>query len=1070
MLSNDALGPELRHGTFRTRELLAEQLAGPHEAAVAPLRDALDVVAMGRQVAAGFDTRRPVRLALAVDQLERLFIETDDDTAAAFAGLLAALVHQQLIYLILVLRSDAYARFQSFDALLGLRRIGATFDLVPPNDAELEEIVRRPVAACDPPLAFERKDGRSLASQLVADTKGGDALPLLQMTLSRLFAAEATRGDGTLRFDDYRGMDAAVTEVANEALNTLGDEARAELPSLIAGLVADVVPDPLTGNPTPIVVALDRQRFEARKPARAALIDAFVSRFLLTSEGDGVSRRVRPVHEALLRIWPQAVAIVAEIAQLIRARHTLEPIVRDWRAAGESAKLGHLELSPALLDSAQRLLERFGDDLPVPMRDFITQATALDAARRDRERDEQERRIRDARALAEANRRTAQRTLVGLAAAVVFALGAGWQWHSAETQRAAAQRSLELATQTANSLVFNLAQKFQNIMGVPAAVVKDILDQARKLQDQLLESGQSSPELRRSQGNALVMTVDTLLTVGDTRGALAAATQARDVFETLLKAQPANAGRQDDLSVSSERVGDVQVAQGRLPEALQSYHASLAIADSLVKSDPGNAVWQLQLSVSYKHVGDVQVAQGHLHEALQSYQAAFAIIDRLAKSDPGNAGWQSDLSVSYEKVADVQEVQGHLPEALQSYQAAFAIIDRLAKSDPGNAGWQSDLSVSYEKVADVQEVQGHLPEALQSYQASLTISDRLARSDPGNAGWQRGLAVAYERVGNVQAAQGHLSDALQSDKAAFAIIDRLAKSDPGNAVWQRDLSFSYGNIGDVQVALGYLPEALQSYQASLAIADRLAKSDPGNVDWQRDLSVSYNKVGDVQAAQGHLPAALQSYQASLAIADRLAKSDPGNVEWQRDLSVSNIKVGDVQMAEGRLPAALQSYQASLAIADRPQAEIRSRQCRVAARSLGIKHQGRRRADGRGPPTRSAAILSGELAKGKGRGGGGGREGGGEGGGEGWGGELAIADRLAKSDPGNAGWQRDLSVAYARLAEVCEKTGQSAKEREMLVAGRAIVAHLTEQFPDWSPPKQDLAWFDTQIAALGKAQQ
>jgi hypothetical protein len=28
--------------------------------------------------------------------------------------------------------------------------------------------------------------------------------------------------------------------------------------------------------------------------------------------------------------------------------------------------------------------------------------------------------------------------------------------------------------------------------------------------------------------------------------------------------------------------------------------------------------------------------------------------------------------------------------------------------------------------------------------------------------------------------------------------------------------------------------------------------------------------------------------------------------------------------------------------------------------------------------------------------------------------LAIADRLAKSDPGNAGWQRDLSVSYEKV--------------------------------------------------------
>jgi hypothetical protein len=206
------------------------------------------------------------------------------------------------------------------------------------------------------------------------------------------------------------------TETANEALDTLDEQARAELPALVAGLVTDVSADPLTGAPVPVVAALDRKTFEAQKAARKALVEAFVGKRLLTAEGDGVSRRVRPVHEALLRIWPQAVAIVGETASLIRVRHTLEPMVREWFAASPSAKPEHLEISPA----------RLGNDLPPAMRDFITQAAALDAARRDRERQEQERRIRDAHALAAANRRIARRTLVGLAVALLLAVLAGW--------------------------------------------------------------------------------------------------------------------------------------------------------------------------------------------------------------------------------------------------------------------------------------------------------------------------------------------------------------------------------------------------------------------------------------------------------------------------------------------------------------------------------------------------------------------------------------------------------------------------------------------------------------------
>ena len=174
------------------------------------------------------------------------------------------------------------------------------------------------------------------------------------MTLSRLSAAEAARGDGVLRFADYHGMDEAVTETANEALAGLEASAREQLPDLIAGLVRDVAADPLTGAPTPVIGALDRARFEAGRPERTALVEAFVAKRLLTAEGDAASQRVRPTHEALLRIWPEAVAIIAEAAHLIRVRHALEPIAREWAEAPSEDKARHLDISPALLDGAQR--------------------------------------------------------------------------------------------------------------------------------------------------------------------------------------------------------------------------------------------------------------------------------------------------------------------------------------------------------------------------------------------------------------------------------------------------------------------------------------------------------------------------------------------------------------------------------------------------------------------------------------------------------------------------------------------------------------------------------------------
>ena len=74
----------------------------------------------------------------------------------------------------------------------------------------------------------------------MADAHGGDALPLLQMTLQRLFDAEAARGDGVLRFADYPGLDVAVARTAEEAVAGLDARAVSLLPALMTAFVRDV--------------------------------------------------------------------------------------------------------------------------------------------------------------------------------------------------------------------------------------------------------------------------------------------------------------------------------------------------------------------------------------------------------------------------------------------------------------------------------------------------------------------------------------------------------------------------------------------------------------------------------------------------------------------------------------------------------------------------------------------------------------------------------------------------------------------------------------------------------------
>jgi hypothetical protein len=81
--------------------------------------------------------------------------------------------------------------------------------------------------------------------------------------------------------------------------------------------------------------------------------------------------------------------------------------------------------------------------------------------------------------------------------------------------------------------------------------------------------------------------------------------------------------------------------------------------------------------------------------------------------------------------------------------------------------------------------------------------------------------------------------------------------------------------------------------------------------------------------------------------------------------------------------------------------------------------------------------------------------------------LAIRERLAKADPVNAGWRRDLAVSYAKLAGVYRRSNDRNRALEALRQGEAIMARLVKLAPDCAGWKRDLAAFDDQIAGSGR---
>jgi tetratricopeptide (TPR) repeat protein len=930
-----------------------------------------------------YDAPRPAKLMIALDQVERLFVEVEAERVGTFASLLRALVEVGLASVIAVLRSDTYGRFQAVTSFLALLEgHGATLDLLPPSQAELEEIVTRPVAACHPPLAYEtRMSGGSLAELLVTEARGGDALALLQMTLQRLYEAEALRGDGTLQFADYPGMGAAVAQTALDAMAKLGERSLKALPALITATVRDVTLSPDGDIDALTIVPVGRTAFERGDPARIALLDEFIACRLLTTEEMDGSVCVRPVHEALLRVVPAAVDILKENAALIRVRYTLDSMVAEWLRAPEAKKADFLATSPALIAGAAQLLERFGEDISATMRAFIVSSLDADFRRRAAER-------------AHA-RRILAATAAGLIVAVVLAGLAGWQWRLADeqrtiadTQRAHAETALAAAAKTADTLIFDLAQDLRNRTGMPLDLVRLILERVQNLQRQLVQAGDRTPELISLEAAALDELASLYLDQGDPAAALAVSERARDILLKLIEALPDFLWIRRDAAMAWNKIGDAKLATSDARGALEAYKTALALMAPLAEGTPGETNFQRAYALSLNKVADALAFVGQREDALVNYRKSITIVEKLTASDASNVLWQSDLAFTQTRIGMLLAAAGMRDEALAAYHKATAIREALAVREPQASNRKRDVFNSLTNLGGLLVTMGRRADALAAYRKALNIITSLSASDSGNLQWQRDIAIITGQIASVLAGDGAHADALEQFRRSLAINEKLLAANPGNVMWLRDVAVVQNQIGDVLSLLGRSDEALIAYRASLIIAEHLVAGNPQASDWQRDLAVSLVKVADATVANNRAEAR-GYYERSREIRETLAAADRHNLTAQRDVSLIYDRIGNVLLSDGRHGEALDIFSKGLTIRER----IVSLDPRnvIAKRDVGFSHDRiatTLQALGRVDDARAQFRM-----------------------------RLLVIEDYAATDPSNAVWQTDLVLCLNSLGQI-----------------------------------------------------
>ncbi|MBV8347484.1 MAG: hypothetical protein JOZ49_08110, partial [Mycolicibacterium sp.] len=350
---------------------------------------------------AGPDASAPT-LVLPLDQAEELFTGDAGPEAAAFLGLIVELAQPdaggQRLGLIVAgsIRTDRYEVMQTAPQLAGLT--AEVFDdLKPMPDNQFRQVITGPAERASAG-GHTLSIAPDLVNRLLEDAaEGGDALPLLALTLRRLYDRYAATGELTLaNYQAMGGMDQVVQTAVGEVLSPDPEQRGRQLAALRAAFIpwlATINPD----NDQPMRrVARYADLPEPSRP----LIEAFVEKRLLVKDQRGGEVIVEVALENLLRQWNDLASWLREERQSLIAADDIERAATAWHTHHDDpawlltgTRLADAETLAAQPGYHDRLAQR-------PTRDYLAASRLAENQKLQQEEERRQEKLRRAEEVA----------------------------------------------------------------------------------------------------------------------------------------------------------------------------------------------------------------------------------------------------------------------------------------------------------------------------------------------------------------------------------------------------------------------------------------------------------------------------------------------------------------------------------------------------------------------------------------------------------------------------------------------------------------------------------------------
>jgi len=648
-----------------------------------------------------------IQVGVLVDRLEAVF-RADAHIADHFICVIDTLAKSNCLLMLMACRNDFYPEVMAHPVLLASKTCGGHFDVLPPDGADIAQIVRQPALAANLIFEIDQTTGASLDDVLCDAARGNpDMLPLLQYTLNELYRQ---RGDeATLKFEVYRelgGIEGAVGVRAEQVVTRLNPSQVASLPQVLSLLVnVGEEQSAITSRRSPLAMLRSEDERE--------LVRVMVEARLFVSELAGDVPSFGVAHEALLRCWPRVVKWIEQYRHAIQLRTRLTSQATRWSATGKSRDL--LLPSGIQVTQAAELMKLENFSL-APIESEFVRSSVSRARFRERIR-------------------LAVTSLIAILAILAGGLGIA----ARKAQNEAEQRRAD-AEELVTYMLGDFVDKLRPIGRL------EMLDDVSKKALEYLSRPQTSADsvltkVQRAKALRVIAEVD--MSRARRSESVEALTAARKLLDTIPKELGNDRALLQELALNSYMLGLGSFHSNELDAAETRFLESVAFSDRFAATAPDDIEGWVQQSHAYSSLGNLAMKRNDYPNAEKHFSRSMELKQRALKKKGNDPKLAADLANSISWLAETKVKTGKLQDAMRLYKEEESLLRPIQSN---NSTWTQRLALSLWRQSLLKIAFGQREAALDDLHQAEVLMKKVVGDDPTNTNWQTRLHMLRLRL------------------------------------------------------------------------------------------------------------------------------------------------------------------------------------------------------------------------------------------------------------------------------------------------------------------------------------